>query len=187
MRPKAPWLIEIPKLDDGGVVQQDVADHQDAGLLGRQGHQPPAVFGVQRQRLFDEHVFARLQTLPDDVIVRRRPGRHSHRPDAGIGQHVGEPGREARRRAVEPQRVQTGLVRVTDALKDTQLGKNPDKVLAPIPASDYRYRLGHSLCSRGRFRDFCIWGHKDPQLAASAAYSSPWVASYPLIKRRCWL
>ncbi len=162
--PQGPLVDELPQFDHGGVVEQDVPDHEDPRALLGQRDQFLPLLGVQGQRLLHEDVLARREALPDDVVVRGGGGGHGHGVSAGIVEHVGQLVGELGRIAGDAERTEPRGVGVADAPQGAELREDPHQVLAPIAASDHgdtRWSPAISLSGMERRR--------------SAQTPSPWV------------
>ena len=115
-------------------------------LLGQRDQFLP-LLGVQRQRLLDEDVLARLEALLDDLVVGGGRRGHGHGADRRIAQHVGQLVGELGRIALDGERAEPGGVGVADAPQGAELREDPDQVLAPVPASDDGNSITHRRLS----------------------------------------
>ena len=82
-------LNQLLQLQDCRMVAEDVPDHQDPTILLRDPHEIFAMFDVDRQRLFDEDIFASLQSGFGHFIVSHRRRGQGDRIDGWVGQQPG--------------------------------------------------------------------------------------------------
>ncbi len=130
---------EFLHLEDAGIEQENVADHEHETLAFCQRDELVALGGVDAQRLLAEDVLARIQRIGDDLEVGPR-GRHDHdcihaalsqqrsviRKAADVREHLAD-GREALR------------IRIRDGGHGAvlHLRKGADVVRPPMAAADH--------------------------------------------------
>ena len=122
------------------MVEQQVADHEDALALGRQVHEVLRVGDAQRQRLLDEHVLAGQEQGARERVMMDGGGRDHGRLHFGIGRHLLDTRRGSGLRILRGGALEPVGVAVAQAREPGpgQGGEIADEVGPPIPRSDHR-------------------------------------------------
>ena len=115
------------------VVAQDMSDHQDSTLRGRDVHQFRSLTFLNRQRLFHIHVFARQQGGLSHLKVRHRRRGQRHGVNVRPCQHAAELSIIADTLIVLFNCLGNRRRRIADALQCAQFMKHSDQILSPIP------------------------------------------------------
>ena len=152
-----PLAHEFAQRHKGGMVLQQVADHQPPVVAFGQRTEGLGLRHGQRQRLFDKDMLSRLDggARQRRVMHRRRGDRD--RGDRLVAQHRVE---FAHRRAVALAELPgSGRIGVADCRQRPELGEVPHEVLAPITAADHG--------DRRRLRPLTLFQH--PILPAVAS------------------
>src|SRR6185437_10552529 len=129
---------QLLKLEDCGVVAQNVADHQDAAFGLGQTDKLFSMLHVDGERLFHQHVFSGFERGLGHLIVGNGGRGEGDGGDGGIGEDVGE-------FAVE---LQAGIFRAESSLnrflviakrgQRAQFIEVSHQVLSPVPDSRNR-------------------------------------------------
>ncbi len=119
---------------EGRMVLHEMAHHQPPIEPLRQHAQLFGLVQMKRERLFHEHVLARLEGPLGERVVERRRGGDRDGIDGGIGKH----GLQAR--SAEPMpgklRLDRFSIGIDQGRENTQLGEIADEVLSPVTAAD---------------------------------------------------
>ena len=79
---------QLLQLFEGRMEAQHMADHEDARIFLRSRHRPLAVVDGQRDRLFDQHVLAGLDSPYGEVGMELRRQRHDDAVDVVAGKQL---------------------------------------------------------------------------------------------------
>ena len=83
---------ELLELEDGGMVLEDVAHHEDPFAAAGRLHELLRLPDLQGEGLLHEHVLARLERLPRQLVMEDGGAGHRDRLYLGIVQQVVEAG-----------------------------------------------------------------------------------------------
>jgi len=131
---EAALVDEVVQRQKGRVVLQQVAHHEHAVVLRRDGDELFGIGGAQGERLFDEDVFSGLQRLAGEVGMQGSGGGDGNRFDGFVGEHLIEGARRHRVLIGELDR-QIG-VGVAHGGERTDLVENTDEIAAPVATAD---------------------------------------------------
>jgi hypothetical protein len=136
------------QLQEGGVVLQQMADHQ--GATGRPGQRAEldGIRRIKRQRLFDKDMLAGVQGFPGHLRVQGGRGGDHHADDLGVGNDLCPAHR--RNAVLRGHRLGQNRVCIATGRERAQSMNIAHKILAPIAAAGH----GKAGGCRHRHRKF---------------------------------
>ncbi len=154
---------EVLELGDAGVVEEEVARHEDERALLRQRDELLAERRGECERLLDEDVLAGEEGLARELEVRDDRGRDRDRVHLVVGEDVVEARRLARVGEAAAIALEPALVSVADPRKlgAVELVEVPREVRAPVPQA-----------YRGQFQSFHTRPFADPFLPVALRKST---------------
>ena len=123
---------ELLELDDGRVVEQQVAGHEhEVALLGQRDELVDLV-ALHRRRLLDEHVLAGLERALRELVVGRHGSRDDDRVQLRVVEHLVEARRPAGVRVPALELRVLALGRIAEPGEVGQVGEVAREVLSPL-------------------------------------------------------
>ena len=128
------------QLADARVIEQEMAGHQHEVALGRRRYELVDLGAPHRGRLLDEHMPARSERPPGQVVVRGHRRRDHHRVDGVVGQELVEVPDHPRLGVARGEALLQRGIELAERREDAEIVEVPRQVRPPVPEAGDTYQ-----------------------------------------------